>query len=138
MGGSGKLRLEEITKSRCPKNPLRPLLEEEHRQLIHLSRRQAVPVSQVARAKAVLVVADGGSYTAAARAAGQRSAGGAGRRTGWQSGQPHRRQRRQILHDLTRALGKTVIAVTHDPTFANVADRRIGIVDGRIDPDWRA
>jgi len=45
---------------------------------------------------------------------------------------------RQILHDLTRALGKTVVAVTHDPTFASVADRRVGIVDGRIDPDWRA
>jgi lipoprotein-releasing system ATP-binding protein len=45
---------------------------------------------------------------------------------------------RQILHDLTRALGKTVVAVTHDPTFASVADRRVGIVDGLIDPDWRA
>jgi lipoprotein-releasing system ATP-binding protein len=45
---------------------------------------------------------------------------------------------RQILHDLTRDLGKTVVAVTHDLTFAAAADRRIGIVDGRIDPDWRA
>ena len=45
---------------------------------------------------------------------------------------------RQILRDLTRAFGKTVIAVTHDLTFAGAADRRIGIVDGRIDPDWRA
>jgi len=45
---------------------------------------------------------------------------------------------RQILHDLTRQLGTTVIAVTHDVTFANAADRRIGIVDGRIDLDWRA
>ncbi|HPE74202.1 MAG TPA: ABC transporter ATP-binding protein, partial [Candidatus Competibacter sp.] len=31
---------------------------------------------------------------------------------------------RQILHDLTRQLGTTVIAVTHDVTFANAADRR--------------
>ncbi len=45
---------------------------------------------------------------------------------------------RQILHDLTRAMGKTVIVVTHDATFASAADRRIGIVDGQIDPDWRA
>ncbi|MDG4554203.1 MAG: ABC transporter ATP-binding protein [Candidatus Competibacter sp.] len=44
----------------------------------------------------------------------------------------------QILHDLTRQLGTTVIAVTHDVTFANAADRRIGIVDGQIDPEWRA
>lgn len=45
---------------------------------------------------------------------------------------------RQILHDLTRNMDKTVIAVTHDPTFASIADRRIGIVDGQIDPNWRA
>ena len=45
---------------------------------------------------------------------------------------------RQILHDLTRDLGKTVVVVTHDLTFASAADRRIGIVDGLIDPDWRA
>jgi lipoprotein-releasing system ATP-binding protein len=45
---------------------------------------------------------------------------------------------RQILHDLTREMGKTVIAVTHDLTFAKAADRIIGIVDGRIDPEWRA
>ena len=54
--------------SRCPKNPLRPLLEEERRRLTHLSRCQAAPASQVARAKAVLAVADGDSYTAAAGA----------------------------------------------------------------------
>ncbi len=45
---------------------------------------------------------------------------------------------RQILHDLTREMGKTVIAVTHDLTFAKAADRIVGIVDGLIDPDWRA
>lgn len=59
--------------SRIPKNPLRPLLEEERRQLIHLSRGQAAAASPVARAKAVLAVADGDSYTAAAQAAGRRS-----------------------------------------------------------------
>jgi len=45
---------------------------------------------------------------------------------------------RDILRDLTRDLGKAVVAVTHDPSFASVADRRIGIVDGRIDPGWSA
>ncbi len=45
---------------------------------------------------------------------------------------------RQILHDLTRELGKTVVTVTHDLNFASAADRRIGIVDGQIDPNWQA
>ena len=35
-------------------------------------------------------------------------------------------------------LGKTVVAVTHDLTFASAADQRVGIVDGLIAPDWRA
>ena len=44
---------------------------------------------------------------------------------------------RGILHDLTHEMGKTVVAVTHDAAFAAVADRRIGIVDGRINDGWR-
>jgi lipoprotein-releasing system ATP-binding protein len=44
---------------------------------------------------------------------------------------------RAILHDLTHELGKTVVAVTHDAAFAAAADRRIGLVDGRIDANWR-
>ena len=44
---------------------------------------------------------------------------------------------RDILRTLTRELNKTVVAVTHDSNFASVADRRIGIVDGRIDMEWR-
>jgi len=43
---------------------------------------------------------------------------------------------RQILRDLATKQGKTIITVTHDPTFAKAADRRIGLVDGRIDPKW--
>ena len=39
---------------------------------------------------------------------------------------------RQILRDLTREMGKAVIAVTHDAQFAEAADRRVEIVDGRI------
>lgn len=59
--------------SRCQKEPLRPLSPEERRQLTRLSRAQAEPAAVVARAKAVLAVADGQSFTAAARTAGRRS-----------------------------------------------------------------
>lgn len=59
--------------SRQHKNPLRPLLEEERRQLTRLSRGQAIAASSVARAKALLAVADGDSYTEAARTVGRRS-----------------------------------------------------------------
>ncbi|MGX2032735.1 MULTISPECIES: ABC transporter ATP-binding protein [Methylocaldum] len=44
---------------------------------------------------------------------------------------------RQILHDLAHQMGKTVVAVTHDAEFASAADRRIGLVDGKINADWR-
>ena len=44
---------------------------------------------------------------------------------------------RDVLRGLTRELNKTVVAVTHDAQFAAAADRRIGIVDGRIDLAWR-
>jgi lipoprotein-releasing system ATP-binding protein len=44
---------------------------------------------------------------------------------------------RQILRDLAHDRGKTVVAVTHDASFAAAADRRIGIVDGKIDAGWR-
>jgi len=43
----------------------------------------------------------------------------------------------QILRDLAHEMGQTVVAVTHDANFAAVADRRIGIVDGKINVDWR-
>jgi lipoprotein-releasing system ATP-binding protein len=43
----------------------------------------------------------------------------------------------QILRDLAHEMGQTVVAVTHDANFAAVADRRIGIVDGKIDAAWR-
>jgi len=59
--------------SRSPKNPLRPLLADERQQLMRLSRGQALAASPVARAKAVLAVAEGRSYTDAARAAGRQS-----------------------------------------------------------------
>ena len=59
--------------TRRKKDPLRPLSEEEREVLEQLSRAQSEPASHVARAKALLAVADGQDYTAAARAAGRRS-----------------------------------------------------------------
>lgn len=59
--------------SRRKKDPLRPLTERERDVLEQLSRAQSEPASHVARAKALLAVADGQSYTAAARVAGRRS-----------------------------------------------------------------
>ena len=59
--------------SRRQKEPLRALTDEERTVLTQISRAQSEPASHVARAKALLIVASGGSYTAAARAAGRRS-----------------------------------------------------------------
>ena len=59
--------------TRKQKDPLRPLNEEELTVLTKISRAQSEPASHVARAKALLAVASGQSYTAAARAAGRRS-----------------------------------------------------------------
>lgn len=53
--------------------PLRALTDEERAWLEQISRAQAEPASHVARAKAVLAVAGGHSYTAAAQLAGRRS-----------------------------------------------------------------
>ena len=59
--------------TRRQKDPLRPLTDEERTVLIKISRAQSEPASHVARAKALLAVADGTSYTEAARVAGRRS-----------------------------------------------------------------
>ena len=59
--------------SRQQKHPLRTLTEEERTWLEHVSRAQSQPGSHVARAKELLAVAAGHSYTDAARAAGRRS-----------------------------------------------------------------
>ena len=52
---------------------MRPLKIEEREVLERISRAQSDPASHVARARALLAVADGASYTEAARAAGRRS-----------------------------------------------------------------
>jgi transposase len=59
--------------SRRQNSPLRRLTNEEHAWLEEISRAQSQPASHVARAKALLAVANGGSFTAAATAAGRRS-----------------------------------------------------------------
>src|SRR5436305_7072264 len=60
----------ECTVSRRQKDPLRAVTAEERCFFERLSRSQSQPAARVARAKALLMVADGHSYTAAARAAG--------------------------------------------------------------------
>ena len=59
--------------TRRKKDPLRSLTDTEQEVLEQISRAQSEPASHVARATALLAVADGQDYTAAARAAGRRS-----------------------------------------------------------------
>jgi transposase len=59
--------------SRRKKDPLRPLTGAETAALTQLSRSQAAPAAQVARAAMLLAVARGDDYQQAARAAGRRS-----------------------------------------------------------------
>jgi hypothetical protein len=59
--------------SRRQIDPLRPLAAEERAYLERVSRAHAAPAALVARAKAVLAVAAGQTFTAAARTAGRRS-----------------------------------------------------------------
>jgi len=59
--------------SRRKKDPLRPLTDAESATLTQLSRSQAAPAAQVARAIMLLAVAAGDDYQQAARAAGRRS-----------------------------------------------------------------
>ncbi len=37
-----------------------------------------------------------------------------------------------ILKEMTRSLGTTVVYVTHDPDFAALADQRVRLVDGKL------
>src|SRR5436189_76276 len=52
--------------SRHRKDPLRPLTAEERQELTGLSRSLSAPAAHVERARALLAIADGASYTAAA------------------------------------------------------------------------
>jgi transposase len=57
--------------SRRQKDPLRPLSDAERMSLLRLSRSRGAPAAQVARARALLAVADGQSYTTAAALVGR-------------------------------------------------------------------
>jgi transposase len=57
--------------SRHRKDPLRPLAADERKELTRLSRLQSAPAAQVARARALLAIAAGASYTAAAHQVGR-------------------------------------------------------------------
>ena len=59
--------------TRRRKEPLRTMTEDERTWLERISRATSEPASHVARAKALLAVADGHTYQAAAEAAGRRS-----------------------------------------------------------------
>ena len=56
-----------------PKDPLRPLTEQEKSVLLKISRSLSASAVQVARAKALLAVAEGKSYQQAASLAGRKS-----------------------------------------------------------------
>ena len=59
--------------SRQHKNPLRPVQDTERVSLVRLSRSASAPAAQVARARALLAVAEGLSYTAATQLVGRRT-----------------------------------------------------------------
>jgi hypothetical protein len=59
--------------SRRQKDPLRAVSDEERTVLSRLSRSRSAPAAQAARARALLAVADGQSYTTAARLVGRRT-----------------------------------------------------------------
>src|SRR5262245_6375604 len=59
--------------SRRQKDPLRQLTEPERQELAQISRSQAAPAVEVARAKILLAVAAGADYQTAARSVGRRS-----------------------------------------------------------------
>jgi transposase len=58
---------------RPQKNPLRQLTDDERGELTHLRRSSAAPAAEVTRAALLLLVGDGHSYQAAARALGRTS-----------------------------------------------------------------
>ncbi len=58
---------------RPQKNPLRRLTDDERVELTHLRRSAAAPAAEVTRAALILLVGDGHSYQAAARALGRSS-----------------------------------------------------------------
>src|SRR3954465_5733792 len=107
---------------RPQKEPLRALTPAERAQLEQLSRSQTQPAARVARAKALLAVAAGHRFTAAAQAAGRRGGdavaqlvarfnrhGLAALDAGHGGGQPKRytpKEQARILREVRRGAGR--------------------------------
>jgi transposase len=105
--------------SRRQKHPLRALTDDEHSWLRKIARSKREPASHVARAKQLLAVADGHSYTAAAKASGRKSGDAVAQlvarfnREGLQAVEPQRgggpkpkygvRERERILAEIRRS-----------------------------------
>src|SRR3954447_2469086 len=68
----GDPRAPRCPMSRSQKDPLRPLAADERQELTRLSRSLSAPAAQVERSRALLAIADGASYTAAAHQVGRR------------------------------------------------------------------
>jgi hypothetical protein len=68
--------------SRPQKQPLRALTEQEQAELTHLARAWGEPAAHVARARALLAVNAGASFTAAALGAGRKSGDGVAKLVG--------------------------------------------------------
>src|SRR4051812_23163010 len=68
----GAPRAPRCPMSRHRKDPLRPLTPDERIALTRLSRSPSAPAAQVERARALLAIAEGASYTAAAHQIGRR------------------------------------------------------------------
>jgi transposase len=58
--------------SRHQTDPLRPLTADERKELTRLNRSLSAPAAQVERSRALLAIAEGASYTAAAHRVGRR------------------------------------------------------------------
>ena len=105
--------------SRRQKNPLRALTADERSWLRKIARSKRESASHVARAKQLLAVADGQSYTAAAKASGRKSGDAVAQlvarfnREGLQAVEPQRgggrkpkygvRERERILAEIRRS-----------------------------------
>jgi transposase len=105
--------------SRSQKQPLRALTEQEQAELTGLARAWGEPAAHVARARALLAVSAGATFTEAARAAGRKSGDGVAKLVGRfntlglaavadrrRSGRPptyDARQRERILAEARRA-----------------------------------
>ena len=68
--------------ARPPKDPLRPLTEPERADLERVARASSERADRVSRARALLAVADGATFTEAARLAGRKSGDGVAKLVG--------------------------------------------------------